>query len=89
MACRSAAWVFGGVRLISSARSRLAKIGPGTKRKARFPVVWSSSSTSVPVMSDGMRSGVNWMRLKERSRASATVEMRSVFASPGTPTKRV
>jgi hypothetical protein len=27
----------------------------------------SSSITSVPVMSDGMRSGVNWMRLKLRS----------------------
>jgi len=63
-------------------------MGPCTKRKARLPVVWSSSRTSVPVMSEGMRSGVNWMRLKDRFRTSATVEMRSVFASPGTPTKR-
>ena len=33
MACRRAACVLGGVRLISSARTMLAKIGPGTKRK--------------------------------------------------------
>src|SRR3954471_1178561 len=43
---------------------------------------------SVPVMSEGIRSGVNWMRLKVRLSASASVEMSSVFASPGTPTKR-
>ena len=64
MASSSAAWVLGGVRLISSARTMLAKIGPCTNRNARRPVVWSSSRTSVPVMSDGIRSGVNWMRLK-------------------------
>src|SRR5262249_23577549 len=58
------------------------------KRKVRRPVAWSSSSTSVPVMSDGMRSGVNWMRWNERFSVSASVEMRSVFARPGTPTKR-
>ena len=33
IASRSAAWVFGGVRLISSARTRLWKIGPGRKRR--------------------------------------------------------
>ena len=61
----------GGVRLISSASTMLAKIGPCTNRNSRRPVVWSSSMTSVPVMSDGIRSGVNWMRLKLRSSASA------------------
>ena len=35
MASSSAACVFGGVRLISSASSRLVKIGPGLKRKLR------------------------------------------------------
>ena len=40
---------------------------------------------SVPVMSPGIRSGVNWMRLNERSSASATVWTISVLASPGTP----
>ena len=47
-----------------------AKTGPWTKRNTRLPVVRSSSSTSVPVMSDGMRSGVNWMRLKLRCSTS-------------------
>ena len=63
IACNRAAWVLGGVRLISSARMMLAKIGPGTKRNARRPAS-GSSSTLVPVMSDGIRSGVNWIRLK-------------------------
>ena len=34
IASSSAAWVFGGVRLISSASSRLVKIGPGRKLNA-------------------------------------------------------
>ena len=37
----------------------------------------------MPVMSDGIRSGVNWMRLKSRSRMSASVLISSVFARPG------
>ena len=85
MAWSSAAWVLGGVRLISSASTMLAKIGPCTKRKARLPVVRSSSMISVPVMSLGIRSGVNWMRLKLRFSASATVWTIRVLASPGTP----
>ena len=36
-------------------------------------------------MSDGIRSGVNWMRLKLRSSAWASVLTISVFARPGTP----
>ena len=85
MAWSSAAWVLGGVRLISSARTTLAKTGPWTKRNARRPVVRSSSMISVPVMSLGIRSGVNWTRLNERFSASATVCTISVLASPGTP----
>ena len=38
---------------------------------------------SVPVMSDGIRSGVNWMRVNFRSSTLASVAMSSVFASPG------
>ncbi len=79
--------VFGGVRLISSARTILAKTGPFTNRNSRRPVVRSSSITSVPVMSVGMRSGVNWIRENSRSRASATVETNRVLARPGTPTR--
>ena len=37
----------------------------------------------MPVMSDGIRSGVNWMRLKSRSRISASVLISSVLARPG------
>ena len=51
IASSSAACVFGGARLISSARTMLAKIGPGAKRNSRLPVAGSSSSSSVPVMS--------------------------------------
>jgi hypothetical protein len=45
----------------------------------------SSSITSVPVMSLGIRSGVNWIRLKLQVSARASVEISSVLASPGTP----
>ena len=62
MASSRAAWVLGGVRLISSASRMLVKIGPGRNRSCRSPVARSSSSTSVPVMSAGIRSGVNWTR---------------------------
>ena len=41
---------------------------------------------SVPVMSEGMRSGVNWIRLKVRWSVSARLEISRVFAKPGTPT---
>ena len=37
MASSSAAWVLGGVRLISSARMMLAKIGPLRNRNSRSP----------------------------------------------------
>ena len=40
---------------------------------SRWPVVRFSSITSVPVMSDGIKSGVNWMRLKSSDRHFASV----------------
>ena len=82
-----AAWVFGGVRLISSARRMLVKIGPSMNRKLRRPDS-SSSRTFVPVMSEGIRSGVNCTRLKPTSRIRASVDTMSVLASPGTPSRR-
>ena len=57
MTSSSAAWVLGGVRLISSAMSRFVNTGPLTNFVKRRPVVWSSSRISVPVMSEGIRSG--------------------------------
>jgi hypothetical protein len=74
--------------LISSARMILANTGPLTKRNSRAPVARFSSITSVPVISDGIRSGVNWIRENFRSIVLASVDMRRVFARPGTPTKR-
>src|SRR6185437_15138035 len=86
IASSSAAWVRGGARLISSARTMLAKTGPRTKRKARPPDAESSSKISEPVMSLGTRSGVNWIRRKSRCTASASERTMSVLARPGTPT---
>jgi hypothetical protein len=40
---------------------------------------------SVPVTSVGMRSGVNWIRLNVRPRASAKVRTNRVLAVPGRP----
>ena len=87
IACKRAAWVLGGVRLISSARMMLEKSGPGTKRKVLRPAS-GSSRTLVPVMSEGIRSGVNWIRLKPTSRILAIELTIKVLASPGTPTKQ-
>ncbi len=53
-----------------------------------MPVERFSSITSVPVMSAGIRSGVNWMRLKLRFSVRARVLIISVLASPGTPSSR-
>ena len=88
IASSSAACVLGGVRLISSARITFANTGPGMNRISRRPVARSSSMTSVPMMSDGIRSGVNWMRLNLRWTACASVLISSVFARPGTPRSR-
>jgi hypothetical protein len=54
-----------------------------------FSVSGSMSINSVPVISIGIRSGVNWILLKLRSQISAIDLIKSVFASPGTPTSSV
>ncbi len=79
-----AACVFGGARLISSASTMLANTGPWTNWNSRRPsaVSWRMS---VPVMSIGIRSGVNWMRLNFSDIVSASLLTSSVLASPGTP----
>jgi hypothetical protein len=77
--------VRGLARLISSAISSCPKIGPGMKRNERLPP-GASSSTSLPTMSEGIRSGVNWMR---RASSPSTIPMVStslVLARPGRPT---
>ncbi len=42
----------------------------------------------MPVTSLGIRSGVNWIRLNLRCVASASELIKSVLASPGTPSSR-
>src|SRR3990167_7386995 len=64
------------------------KIGPLMNLKNLLPVAWSCSSISVPVISAGIKSGVNCMRLNFRFKTSARVLTSNVFARPGTPTKR-
>ena len=66
----------------------LAKTGPAMNSNRRRPVSGSSWRMSVPVMSEGIRSGVNWIRRNERPRMRASVLTSSVLASPGTPTSR-
>ena len=51
--------------------------------------VGSSWMMSVPVMSEGIRSGVNWMRVNFRSSTCASVWIISVLARPGTPMMRL
>ena len=86
MACSSADCVRGEARLISSAISNCAKTGPGMNRKLRLPP-GDSSSTSEPRMSEGIRSGVNWMRRASRPSTVPMVSTSFVLARPGTPTK--
>ncbi len=63
-------------------------MGPGTKRNERRVLPDSSSRISVPVISEGMRSGVNCTRLKLRSNASPRLRTINVLANPGTPNSR-
>ncbi len=85
MACSSADCVRGEARLISSAIRSWPKIGPLTKRKERLPFS-SWSMTSEPRISDGIRSGVNWMRFAASPSTSPSVVTSLVLARPGTPT---
>ena len=84
----NADWVFGGARLISSASTKLANTGPAWKVNCRAPLARSSCRISVPVMSDGIKSGVNWMRRCDHPRASARVRTSIVLARPGAPVRR-
>jgi hypothetical protein len=84
IASSSADWVFAGARLISSARRSCVKIGPGKNVK----LLVCRSKTEEPVTSLGMRSGVNWMRLKAHPETTANVRATSVFPRPGAPSTR-
>src|SRR5215218_6504610 len=84
IASSNAACVFGGARLISSASSRFVKIGPG--RNSKSLERWLKIEE--PVTSDGIRSGVNWMREKSSVVACAIERAISVFARPGKSSSR-
>ncbi len=86
MASSIAACTLGEVRLISSASTTWANRGPGRKAKSPVP----GSNTETPVMSEGSRSGVNWMRRKggrsrpsPSCRASPRALARVVLPEPG------
>ena len=55
------------------------KIGPG--RNSKSPSRWFQIDE--PVTSDGMRSGVNWMRANRMLSTRANERAASVFARPG------
>jgi len=82
MASSKADCVLGGVRLTSSASRTLVNTGPG--RKASSP----PRNVTVPVMSDGSMSGVNWIRRKSTPKAFARALASSVLATPGTPSNK-
>ncbi len=72
------------VRLISSASTTLLNSGPSTNSKrCSF-----GRQIDEPTMSDGIRSLVNWMRLKPQSRQRAIARASSVFPVPGMPSIR-
>ena len=60
------------------------KIGPG--RNSKSPSRWFQIDE--PVTSDGMRSGVNWMRVKRMLSTCANERAASVFARPGKSSSR-
>ncbi|CPQ35512.1 Uncharacterised protein [Bordetella pertussis] len=71
-----------GARLISSASTRLPNSGP-CWNSMRWRPSASCCSTSAPVMSEGSRSGVNWMRRMVASRCAASALTVRVLARPG------
>ncbi len=81
MASRRADCTFAGARLISSASTKLAKIGPFFTWKVSLLTLY----IIVPITSPGRRSGVNCIRLYFASMSCASVLMAKVFARPGTP----
>src|SRR4051794_13803761 len=72
--------VRGVVRLISSASTTLAKIGPSLKSKV---CVWLLKMET-PSTSLGKRSGVSWMRLNLQSMLRASDLASTVLPTPGT-----
>ncbi len=84
IASSSAACVLGGVRLISSASSSSQNTGPRVSANCD---VWKLNRFD-PMISPGIKSGVNWMRPKSRPSVRAKLCASSVLAVPGGPSSR-
>ena len=87
MASSMADCVFGVARLISSASKTLVKRGPGVNSNSFLPPPFSTTIW-VPVMSAGIKSGVNCILLKSNPSALLKDLTRRVFPIPGTPSRR-
>ena len=85
MHSRRALWVLGVARLISSASTTWAMIGPG--RNSNSWVFWLKIES--PVTSDGSRSGVNWMRRKVHPTLRLMALASIVLPTPGTSSMRM
>src|SRR5438552_56184 len=81
----SALCVLGVARLISSARTTWAMIGPG--RNSNSWVFWLKIER--PVTSEGSRSGVNWMRRKVQPMLLLRALASMVLPTPGTSSMRM
>ena len=84
MTSSSADCTLAGARLISSASTRFAKIGPHSMSKSSR----DGRHTRVPTMSAGTRSGVNCRRVNVPPTTCASVDTVNVLARPGTPSMR-
>jgi hypothetical protein len=84
MASRSADWVRGVARLISSTSSTLVMIGPS--RKSNEPVFWLNTDT--PSTSAGSRSGVHWIWVNRPPMLRDTARASTVLPTPGTSSIR-
>ena len=78
----------GLARLISSAISKLGEDRAADETEGARAADALSSITSEPVMSVGIRSGVNWMRLVSSPSTMPSVSTSLVLARPGTPIRR-
>src|SRR5262245_21024472 len=76
--------VLGVVRLISSARTMLAKRGPGLNRNS----LRSGCHTETPRMSEGSMSDVNWIRWKRPPMDRASDAASVVLPTPGASSMR-
>ena len=85
MASRRAAWVLGLRPVDLVADDDVGEDRPGLNTKS----LDCRSHTETPVMSEGRRSGVNWMRRKEQvDRTGERFNARGVLPTPGTSSTR-